>query len=64
MRDGTKYEGDFVNGNFEGHGLLTTKKQGKFEGEFKGGKKNGHGKFTQPDGQVIEGEWKDDEYQK
>ena len=63
MKDGTKYEGDFVDGNFEGHGVLTyAKKQGSFEGEFKGGKKHGHGKLTKPDGSVVEGEWVDDEY--
>ena len=62
-KDGVKYVGDFVDANFEGHGVLTQGKV-KFEGEFKGGKKNGHGVLTQEDGTKVEGEWKDDEYQK
>ena len=41
-----KYEGDFVDGNFEVHGVLNIEKDSAYEGEFRGGKKNGNGKIT------------------
>ena len=55
------YIGNFVDGNFEGFGMLSLKKY-IYSGYFKGGKKNGYGKLTDPDGTITEGEWVNDEF--
>lgn len=43
--DGSFYEGEFVKGVFEGHGVLVNQKERySYAGEFKSGTRNGHGK--------------------
>ena len=37
MPDGTKYEGDFKNDNFEGKGTLFFSDGGRYEGDWKNG---------------------------
>ncbi|XP_038163933.1 MORN repeat-containing protein 4-like isoform X2 [Cyprinodon tularosa] len=45
-----RYEGEFVQGKFQGAGVFTRFDGMKFEGEFKGGCVNGHGLLTFMDG--------------
>jgi hypothetical protein len=54
------YEGGFVDGKKEGHGVETWSSISKFEGEFKYGKKNGQGKFIDFTGNEFEGSYRDD----
>ncbi len=43
--DGSYYQGDFVNGLYEGQGLFWYKKnQLTYEGQWQGGKPHGNGK--------------------
>jgi hypothetical protein len=50
MTSQSKYEGEFVDGRYEGHGVYSKGDGMKFEGQFKGGKIDGQGKVTFPDG--------------
>ncbi|CAL1602390.1 unnamed protein product [Knipowitschia caucasica] len=45
-----RYEGEFVQGKFQGGGVFTRFDGMKFEGEFKGGSVEGYGALTFPDG--------------
>ncbi|XP_067858138.1 MORN repeat-containing protein 4 isoform X3 [Heptranchias perlo] len=44
------YEGEFVQGKFQGVGVFTRCDGMKFEGEFKNGRVEGYGLLTFPDG--------------
>lgn len=62
--DGTKYEGEYKKGKWNGHlkhgqGTYTRPDGSIFEGEFKDDQKNGQGTETYSDGQQYVGEWKD-----
>ena len=59
-----KYCGDFVEGNFEGCGILYYDYNDKtyYEGEFKNNKRYGNGKYYLKNILKYEGEFKDDEY--
>jgi hypothetical protein len=60
--DGTKYEGEWKDGDKHGQGILTFLDGAKYEGEFKDGKFNGQGIYTYSSGATYEGEWKDGEF--
>eukprot|EP00656_Telonema_subtile_P011285 TRINITY_DN1555_c0_g1_i4.p1 TRINITY_DN1555_c0_g1~~TRINITY_DN1555_c0_g1_i4.p1 ORF type:complete len:168 (+),score=30.89 TRINITY_DN1555_c0_g1_i4:43-546(+) len=55
--DGTRYEGEYVNGQRTGHGTLSVPDQGVFDGEFLQGKANGSGTFTWRDGGSLNGQF-------
>ena len=59
-----KYCGDFVEGKFEGNGILYYNYNDKtyYEGEFKNNKRHGNGKYYLKNILKYEGEFKDDEY--
>ena len=61
---GSKYVGQWCDGEMEGHGVITFTDGSKFEGEFKDGFYNGKGKITQADGTVIEGVWENGKLKK
>ena len=46
----SKYEGQFVDGRFDGFGVFTKNDGTKYEGAFKEGRVEGAGKVTFPDG--------------
>jgi hypothetical protein len=48
----THYEGDFLNGNFEGSGILSTG-EFKYTGEFHNGKRHGKGICLSTEGEMI-----------
>ena len=55
----TEYEGEVVNGFFEGTGELKCGFN-RYVGSFKAHKKEGHGTYYFEDGSVYEGDWTDD----
>ncbi len=54
-----RYEGYWINGTFDGHGILTWRNGHRYEGEWKNDQMTGKGKCTWPDGEIYDGEWKD-----
>jgi hypothetical protein len=58
------YYGDFVEGKFQGNGILfyNYKKKTYYEGEFKDNKRHGNGKYYVNNKLKYEGEFKDDKY--
>lgn len=54
---GTIYEGDFVDGNFDGKGAIRCPNGDFYEGEFKNDKFNGKGKYVFTNGNTYEGEF-------
>ena len=57
-KDGTKYQGEFINDKVEGYGLYYNK-EGRlvYEGYWKNGKRNGIGIYHAEDGSIFKGEW-------
>ncbi len=56
MRDGSFYEGDFINGEIEGKGTRFFACDGrKYVGEFQGGECHGEGSLAYGDGSTYEG---------
>ncbi len=57
-KNGSKYEGDFENGNYNGFGVATFSKENEkecYEGHWKDGKMSGQGKLVYKDGTKQEG---------
>ena len=59
---GSKYVGEFKDGNSNGQGTYTWLDGKKYVGEFKDGNFNGQGTFTWLIGDKYVGEWKDGNY--
>ena len=60
MADGSFYEGQFMDGEIQGHGFrrwVSTKNE--YTGQFVKGELNGHGIMIYGDGSRYEGEWVD-----
>ncbi len=60
--DGSKYEGQFENGQPNGWGTFYFVDGEKYIGNFKNGYSHGKGTFYHTDGAETQGEWKDGEY--
>jgi hypothetical protein len=61
--DGSKYEGAFVNGKFQGQGMFFFANGDKYTGLFNNNFPHGQGTRTSADGLVVEaGEWRDGEF--
>jgi len=58
-RFGFKYEGEFKNDKFYGHGTITFPDGEKYVGDWKDNEYNGQGTFTFRDGKKYAGEFKD-----
>lgn len=54
--DGSRYEGQFVNGRFEGEGKVFFGEELDYAGQFRNGLRHGQGKAW-ANGHVYEGEW-------
>lgn len=58
MRDGSVYEGEFVNDEMQGIGCYNNARTGdQYEGHFVMGEKSGKGVMKYSDGSIYEGEW-------
>jgi len=57
--DGSRYEGQFKDGELHGHGILTFPDGSRYEGEFRNGQMNGKGTMTFSSGSEYIGEFKD-----
>jgi hypothetical protein len=51
------YEGEWVNDQRHGKGVLSYTNGKVYEGEFRNGQKHGKGRVTYPNGDVYEGDW-------
>ena len=54
-----KYEGEFLDGRYNGHGRFTYENGSIFEGEFKDGRFEGIGRIITTQGDVLEGKFAD-----
>ena len=59
LPNGTKYVGEWKDGEQNGQGTSTFSDGRKYEGEFKYGVFHGQGTLTYPNGDKYVGEWKD-----
>ena len=57
LPDGTVYEGELVDGEMHGFGVLQMKDSGEYRGQWQHGMHHGKGKLTLPTGYVYEGQW-------
>lgn len=55
--DGNVYEGETINGKFDGYGKVTYLNKDIYEGEWSNDFKNGYGKMIYSNGDVYEGNW-------
>ena len=53
-----RYEGSWINGTFDGYGILTWRNEHRYEGEWKNDQLNGKGVYNFPDGMQYNGEFK------
>ena len=59
LKNGDKYEGDFVKNRIEGYGKYEWADLDMYEGSFKDGKKDGRGTFFWKNGDTFKGVFKD-----
>ena len=59
-KDGSIYEGYWLNDQAEGRGRLIHADGDVYEGDWKDGKQHGKGTYKSADGGVYEWDWKDD----
>jgi hypothetical protein len=58
--DGGVYEGDFINGIYNGQEKLQLANEGQaYHGSFKDNLMHGHGQMVMPDNSKFRGEWKE-----
>jgi uncharacterized caspase-like protein len=60
--DGSKYEGEFVNGKFNGEGTFYFADSSWYTGQFKDNYPHGRGTRTFPNGKKESGEWREGEF--
>ena len=62
MADGSFYEGQFIDGEIQGHGFRRwASTRNEYTGQFIKGELNGHGIMVYGDGSRYEGEWVDNQ---
>ena len=58
--DGSKYQGQFVQGQMQGLGRMIQANGSVYQGQWKNGMANGRGVFIDSKGSTYEGDWMDD----
>ncbi len=56
-RDGTRYEGNWVNGVMQGYGVMTWPNGARYSGGYANGRRQGRGVYTWPNGASYKGEY-------
>jgi hypothetical protein len=59
-KNGNSYEGEWLNGKFDGKGTFTWAKGDVYTGYFKDGHRDGNGKYVFKDGTFYDGDWVND----
>ena len=54
-----RYEGEFVDGEFHGNGIVLFSNGDWYKGEWRNGRPNGHGTMQFVDGHSYVGTWRD-----
>jgi len=62
FKDGSMYQGQILNSEFNGKGRMTHANGDIFQGEWKDGKAQGQGVFVDKNGSMYEGQWENDQY--
>jgi hypothetical protein len=57
--EGCSYDGDWIDGSYNGNGILIFSDDRKYIGEFKDGLRHGKGKYTSST-REYDGEWEND----
>lgn len=57
--EGSRYKGEWRDGQYHGHGVYFFPNGAKYEGEWKEGKYEGEGVFTKPNGARFKTNWRD-----
>jgi hypothetical protein len=60
--DGTRYEGDMVNGAFNGQGTIVWASGDSYTGSFVNGQFHGYGTYIWADGNSVSGTWNNGEF--
>ena len=60
--DGTRYEGDMVNGAFDGQGTIVWASGDSYTGSFVNGQFHGYGTYIWADGNSVSGTWNNGEF--
>ena len=60
MTNGDKYQGEFMNGRFQGRGTYTYADGGRYTGQWRDNKRSGKGMYTGPRGAKYVGEFEND----
>lgn len=63
VKNGTRYDGQWKDGNMHGHGTKKWSDGSKYVGEWKNGKMSGNGTYTYSTGEKYIGEFKDDNFE-
>jgi hypothetical protein len=58
-KPGSRYEGEYRDGNMNGHGVYTWARGDRYDGEYHDGKRDGHGAYMWANGDRYDGEYRD-----
>ena len=61
MHNGHKYEGQWKDDIYSGHGIYNYADDAVYSGNWANNRRNGQGTLTTHDGEKYVGQWKDDE---
>jgi hypothetical protein len=62
FHNGSKFEGEFKDGEYHGKGIFTFANGSTYKGEYKNGKYHGKGNFSYANGSKYEGEFKNSKH--
>ena len=56
--NGYTYDGEYANGNPNGHGIMTFPNGDRYDGQWRDGFRHGHGGMSYANGDVYDGQWR------